>query len=106
MSEVRKPSNTEEEYFAREEAEKLHRLHTERLKAMDEQAKEEQKKLHWMKCPKCGYDLETIEWRDVEIERCYHCHAVVLDDGELEKLTGTDNPESLLKSFYDFFRAK
>ena len=100
MSEKR--SKAEEEYFAREEAEKLHRLHQERLEKADEAAREELKKQHWMHCPKCGWDLETIKWRGVDIEKCFHCGVVVLDDGELEKLAGQED-EGLLGGLFGLF---
>ena len=82
MSDKKTPA--EEEYFAREEAEKLHRLHQEKLKAQDKAAAEAEKKLHWMKCSKCGYGLETVRWRAVDVDKCFRCGAIVLDDGELE----------------------
>ena len=47
-----KPSRSEEDFFAREEAEKLHRLHAGKLKELDAQKAEDEKKLHWMKCLK------------------------------------------------------
>lgn len=85
-----KPSHGEDEFFAREEAEKLYRLHKEKLKAQDAQKAAEEKKLHWMKCGKCGYDLQTIAWRGVDIDKCFRCGVILLDDGELEKLAGKE----------------
>ncbi len=85
-----KPTNTEEEFFAREEAEKLYKLHKEKLRAQKAQDAEAQKQAHWMKCGKCGYDLQTIRWRNVDVEKCFRCGAILLDDGELEKLAGKE----------------
>lgn len=97
-------SQSEDEYFAREEAEKLRRLHQEKLKALDASDKEERKKLHWMHCPKCGYDLHTLQWRQVEIEKCFHCGVVVLDDGELERLAGKEEDGSFVRSLFSIWR--
>lgn len=97
-------SQSEDEYFAREEAEKLRRLHQEKLKELDAQDKEERKKLHWMHCPKCGYDLQTIKWRQVEIEKCFHCGVIVLDDGELERLAGDEEDGSFIRSLFSVWR--
>jgi hypothetical protein len=59
-----------------------------RRRELDDAAREEQKKLHWMKCPKCGSDLEEIAFRGVKIDKCFVCGGVYLDDGELEQLAG------------------
>lgn len=85
-----KPTNAEEEFFAREEAEKLYKLHQEALKNTTAKQAEEQKNAHWMKCGKCGYDLQTVRWRNVDIDKCFRCGVVLLDDGELEKLAGAE----------------
>lgn len=99
-----KPSRPEDEYFAREDAEKLHRLHQEKLKELSAKEMDERKQLHWMKCSKCGYDLQTIKWRAVEIEKCFNCGAVVLDDGELEKLAGQEEQSGFLRELFEMFR--
>ncbi len=97
-------SKAEEEFIAREEAEKLHRLAQQKKKSLDQKAMEERKALHYMHCAKCGFDLQTIQWRCVEIEKCYHCGAVVLDDGELEKLAGDEHKGSYIRDFLSVFK--
>ena len=97
-------SKAEEELMAREEAEKLHRLAQKKIEALNQQQMEERKKLHFMHCAKCGFDLQTITWRDVEIEKCYHCGAVVLDDGELEKLAGQEEEGGFMRDFLNIFK--
>ena len=52
-----KPSRNEDEYFAREDAELL-RKQRERAHAA---AVEAERKTHYMKCPKDGYDLTSSE---------------------------------------------
>ena len=99
-----KPSRSEDEFFAREEAEKLHRMHSEKLKELDQKAVDEQKKLHWMKCGKCGYDLQTIRWRNVDIDKCFRCGVILLDDGELEKLAGKEDSGQFVSSFMGLFK--
>ena len=68
-----KPSQNESEFFAREEAEKLHRLHQEKLKS-------------------------------VEIDKCFRCGVILLDDGELEQLAGKEQPDGFLASFSTLFK--
>jgi hypothetical protein len=99
-----KPSSNEAEFFAREEAEKLYRLHQEKLKADDAARAAEEKAAHWMKCSKCGYSLETIKWRNVDIEKCFRCGVIVLDAGELETLAGKEQPDSFFSSFSTLFK--
>ncbi len=96
-----KPSSTEEEYFAKEEVEKKRKLHSDQAKEMSSAQKDELKQLHYMKCPKCGMDLMTIEYRGVEIDKCAACSGVWLDDGELEKLSGQ---EGMMRSMFNFFK--
>lgn len=104
---VDKPATRQEdEYFAREEAEKLHRLHVEKMKQQTSEQREAEKQAHWMRCGKCGYGLETIRWRNVDIDKCFRCGAVLLDDGELEKLAGDENKGELLRSFIGLFKGE
>jgi Zn-finger nucleic acid-binding protein len=81
-----KPSSAEEEYFAREEAEKLRKLalDVKRQTAADEL--ERLKKQHWMRCPKCGLELHTIHMRNVDVDACMSCGGLWLDRGEIEKM--------------------
>lgn len=88
---LKKPSNEEEEYFAREEAELRHKLAVETGRKVEVAERERLQKLHHMKCPKCGYDLEAIRFREVSIEKCFHCNGTWLDAGELETLAGSDD---------------
>ncbi len=82
---------TEDEYFAKEDALKLRKLAKEKMKRLAEDERKRLKELHWMHCPKCGYELEQTSYRGVEIDRCFNCGGVWLDQGELEKLTGKES---------------
>ncbi len=81
-----KPSRNEDEYFAREDAELL-RKQRERAQAA---AVEAERKSHYMKCPKDGYDLSSSEFHGVQIETCPHCGGMWLDAGELETVSQED----------------
>jgi len=96
-----KPSSTEEEYFAKEEAEKVRKLQAEQLKEMSEDERGKLKEQHYMHCPKCGMDLTTLVFRGVEIDKCTSCNGVWLDDGELEKLSGE---EGVMRSLFNLFK--
>lgn len=97
-----KPTTTEDEYFAREEAEKLKRLAAARNAKIQQEEKEQLKKLHFMCCPKCGMELHPILFKGVTIDKCFSCHGVFLDDGELEKVAGTES--GFVKSVLSLFR--
>jgi len=81
-----KPSENEQEYFARLEAEKLKKLAEQHALSIAEQSKMELKKQHWMHCPKCGMELKTIKYQEIEVDRCFSCDGTWLDQGELEKI--------------------
>jgi hypothetical protein len=91
-----KPSSAEEEYFARENAERLRKLTAEQKQAMAAAEREALKKQHFMHCPKCGMELKEISFRGVQVDRCFSCSGTWLDEGELEKLAKDDPQGSLL----------
>ena len=57
------PSQAEDDYFKREEIERLRKARAEANAGLAEEAKTEAKKTHWMRCPKCGMELTEIEYR-------------------------------------------
>jgi hypothetical protein len=58
----------------------------ERLAKETEAERAKLKKLHWMKCPKCGHDMKTEALEGIEIDRCTFCEGFYLDQGEIEEL--------------------
>jgi len=97
-----KPSTSEEEFFAREEAEKKKRIANEQAGKLAVEEKEKLKELHWMHCPKCGLELHPILFKGVTIDKCFGCNGVYLDDGELEKLAGSES--GFLKGISSLFK--
>lgn len=77
-----KPSRNEEEYFAKRSAELLRQQRD----AIKKTAADTERHSHYMKCPKCGYDLITGDWHGVQIDQCTHCHGLWLDAGQAESL--------------------
>lgn len=78
-----KPSQTEEEYFARRESELRESRRLEAAAA----AVDAERKAHYMKCPKCGADLTVEEYHGIEVDRCTECNGVWFDAGEAELLS-------------------
>jgi uncharacterized protein len=96
-----KPSRNEDEYFAREDAELLRRQR-ERATAASLEA---ERKTHYMKCPKDGYDLTSTEYHGVQIESCPHCGGMWLDAGELQTVAHEDHPTILGRVLTDALSA-
>lgn len=84
-----KGSDPEAEYFARLDREKKERLAAELAAEKARAEREELKRLHWMRCGKCGGQLSPQPFRGVTIDVC-ECGVVLLDPGELEILAGKD----------------
>jgi hypothetical protein len=85
-----KPSHEEEEFFAKEEANRRHALAMEQARAMHARELEELKQAHWMHCPKCGFQLEPVKFKGLTVDKCFHCNGTWLDAGELEALAGKE----------------
>jgi len=85
-----KPSENEEEYFVRQQAELKRRLATEHQAKLKIEERERERSLHHMKCPKCGMSLEEIAFGEVRVDKCFHCEGLWLDSGELDKLNGKE----------------
>ena len=76
--------SAEEEYFAREDAEKKRRL---ALVVKQETATAEAERLralHHMRCPKCGMALQEVAFRGVNADLCFSCGGLFLDQGEVD----------------------
>jgi Zn-finger nucleic acid-binding protein len=96
-----KPSRNEDEYFAQQNAELLRKQ-----RSLDEAAAlESERKSHYMKCPKDGYDLGSSKYHGVQIETCPHCGGVWLDAGELDVIAHEDRPALLTRVLSDAFQS-
>ncbi|OGL40162.1 MAG: hypothetical protein A3C43_09095 [Candidatus Schekmanbacteria bacterium RIFCSPHIGHO2_02_FULL_38_11] len=101
-----KPSEKEEEYFARMEYERRKTIEDEKVKKLAEEAlqnpllltnlsveneidkeKKRLKKLHFMQCPKCGMKLIEIDYKGIKVDKCSECEGIWLDAGELEAVS-------------------
>ena len=98
-----KPTTTEEEYFARENAERMRKLAAEQKKSLAQAERDKLKQLHQMRCPKCGMELKEIDVRGVQVDRCFSCNGTWLDAGELEKLGGGQPTDSVMASILRVF---
>jgi hypothetical protein len=100
-----KASDTEEEYFARENAERLRKLAAEQKKSLADAEREKLRQLHHMRCPKCGMELGEITVRGVQVDRCFSCNGTWLDAGELEKLAKGQGENTVMATVLRVFGA-
>jgi transposase len=101
MGSLQKPSEKEEEYFARQAVERMKKEAEERQGRMADDEKKRLKEQHYMHCPKCGHQLSELDYKGVKIDRCMNCHGVWLDAGELELVT---QKEGYLGGFLKLFK--
>jgi len=79
-----KPSDKEDEYFARLEIEKRKKREEEKLKKFAVEEKKRLKELHHMRCPKCGMKLSEIDYQGISVDKCLSCDGIWLDAGEID----------------------
>ncbi len=91
MTDFDKPSRAEDEYFAKQEMERRKKVAQEQAASMAAAEREKLKELHYMKCPKCGMDLTTIEFHGISLDRCPSCNGTWFDAGEVEELMSPKN---------------
>jgi hypothetical protein len=100
-----KPSQGEEEYFAREEAERKRAL---ALKVKQEMAEADRKRLrdlHFMHCPKCGQAMQEVKLLGVDVDVCFACKGIFLDSGELETLRAHgQTKQGIVTAILNWFR--
>jgi uncharacterized protein len=97
---LRKKMSDEDRYFAERDREILEK----HKKVHEKRDMEERKKLHYMKCPKCGADLKEMEFiKDIMIDKCTECSGIWLDKGELRAILKREANlfKSLAKAFFD-----
>jgi Zn finger protein HypA/HybF involved in hydrogenase expression len=97
-----RPSEQEEEYFARMEFERKKKVEEEKHSKLSDEEKKRLKELHYMRCPKCGMKLIEIDYKNIKVDECSECEGIWLDAGELETVsklekTGLDKLFSVFK---------
>jgi ribosomal protein L37AE/L43A len=81
-----KPSEREEEYFARLEVERRKQALAEQQPPADVEATQHQEAVTALHCPKCGASLVARHYKGIEIDKCSRCQGIWLDNGELERM--------------------
>jgi uncharacterized protein len=105
MSNLEKPSNQEDEYFAREDAERLRKLHYEEQRRLAAHEKEALRKLHAGRCSGCGAQLVPERIGDVTIQHCPACGGAFLDRKAWEHIHSHAEPHGVMAAVLNWFRA-
>ena len=94
----------EEEYFYKKNKELMDKMRTELdAKRAEQQAKSEHNP-HWMKCPKCGKEMEEAPLAGIKVDQCTGCRGIYFDKGELELLLGAQEPKGFLGGLRRLFK--
>ncbi len=97
-----KPSEKEEEYFARMDFERKRKMEEEKNRKLMEEEKKRIADLHFMKCPKCGMELIEMDYKGIKVDKCSECEGIWLDAGELEAVSNLEKPG--LERWFNVFR--
>ncbi|HTN53323.1 MAG TPA: zf-TFIIB domain-containing protein, partial [Anaeromyxobacter sp.] len=96
-------STSEDEFFAKEDVEKKRKLSLQLAKQLAADEKKRLRDLHHLHCPKCGMKMEEVRFRNLDVDVCFSCNGIFLDQGELEHL---ERPESrgVMSAILNWFR--
>ena len=85
------PSESEEEYFAKQEFERRKKAIAE---TQSRDAEADRQRILTMaagRCPKCAAPLVAISYRGVELDKCTGCGGLSFDTGELDRVMGQES---------------
>lgn len=91
--------NAEDKYIKEQEAAQR----TELDKVREAQKAKELKELHWMRCPKCGEQMEEKDKEGVKIDLCNGCGGIYFDKGEFELVAKRAEEHSAFDKISGFF---
>jgi hypothetical protein len=95
---------TEEEYFAREDIEKVRKLHLDAVKHLSLAQKEELKAKHANRCPNCGMEMHKLSGRHgVSLLRCFDCGGTFIDAENAKKALGHGKKHEVVESMLSLF---
>ena len=92
----------EEAYFYKINKELLERKRIE-LDSKKNEKSAQSNNPNWMKCPKCGDQMEEIELTRIKVDKCVQCQGIYFDNGELQILLESQEPKGFLGMFRKVF---
>lgn len=102
---IEKPSNLEDEYFARENAERLRKLHYEEQRRLKQSEKDALRRLHAGRCSGCGALMVPERAGPVRILHCPACGGAFLEKSAWEFIHAHDEPHTVMGSVLNWFKS-
>jgi DNA-directed RNA polymerase subunit RPC12/RpoP len=100
-----KPGTLEEEYFVREDAERIRKLHYDELRRMAQSEREALRALHKGRCAECGAQLVPELVGEVKIQHCPTCGGAFLDKRAWDTVHGHAEPHSVMGAILNWFHS-
>ncbi len=100
-----KPTNQEDEYFAREDAERLRKLHADEQARLKQSEREALKRLHGGRCSSCGALMVPEHAGGVRILHCPACGGAFLDKSAWDFMRAHATPHSVMESVLNWFKS-
>lgn len=100
-----KPSHTEDEYFAREDAERLRALHFEEQRRLAQSEKDALRALHKGRCAGCGAQLVPERVSGIPLQHCPSCGGAFLEKSAWDKVHAHAEPHQIIGAVLNWFRA-
>ena len=105
MTFEKKPSTAEDEYFAREDAESLRRLHYEEMKRLRESEREALRKLHHGRCSECGALMVPEQESMVQFLHCPACGGAFLSKAAWNHIQSHENSHKVVEAVLNWFKS-
>ena len=95
------PSRNEDEFFAKQDAELIKQMR----EKLDRERDQQERKAHFMKCPKCGADLKEEDHGHAKVDICPECKGMWLDAGEMDLMRKVEQSggKNVFQGLIDFF---
>jgi hypothetical protein len=102
---IEKPSNQEDEYFAREDAERMRKLHKEEQARLTRSEREALRKQHAGRCANCGALMVPEQVAGATILHCPACGGAFLDRASWEFIHAQAEPQGVMDAVLNWFKS-
>jgi uncharacterized protein len=105
MTTNQKPGNPEDEYFVREDAERLRKLHAEELQRMAASERAQLKAAHQGRCSSCGALMIPEQAGEVRILHCPACGGAFLEKSTWDYIHQHQEPHTVMGAVLNWFKS-
>ena len=105
MTTEKKPSYNEDEYFVREDAERLRSLHFDEQQRLKQSEKDALRALHHGRCSNCGATLVPEQIAGITIQHCPSCGGAFLTQAAWLKVHSHAEPHTVMGAVLNWFRS-